>query len=442
MRSKVEGKENRTINHKVSHFFNSKLIKVREMIVFSMISVMLLGAVGCQSPLDPYPDPKAYLSKDRDEKWIKDIEYLEDTLPKVHKNLYFKQDEDYFIESLDTLKEKVPEYTDTEINIEMAMIVSEMGDTHTHVNMGFDKQYPFSLYWYDEGIYIVDTTEDYKDLLYSKVLMLNNKPIEEVAEAFRPFFTGANNQWFKNQVMYYMPCTQLLEYLGVIEEDSLSLKLETVGGKVKEVDMMPITNKEVKFIEDESVYHMPLYKQHPNENYWYEYLPEEKNLYISFRSAREMLDKPFVVFTDEVFKFIEKQQVDKLVIDLRENQGGNSIFKPFINKLKKSKLNEKEHLFVVMGRKTYSAGLNAVIALKKQTNATIIGENSGGRPNHYGQTKAFRLPNSQIGVSYSTRYIIGLKEDIEYLEPDVAIGVSFAFEKEDKDAVMEWVKER
>ena len=410
--------------------------------ILLLIVAMLLGLSGCQSPFNSYPNPKTYLSEDRDQKWINDITYLETVLPKKHKNLYFKQTEDYFIQSLEDLKGKVSQYTDEELNFKLSIIVASMGDTHTRLNIGLDKQYPLNLYWYDEGIYIVDTGEDYKDLLYSKIISLNEKPIEEVAEAFKPFFAGANEQWFKNQVMYYIPSPALLKYFGIIEEDKISLKLETLEGKVKEVEMLPITSEEVQFIQDESVYNIPFYKQHPYENYWQEYLPEDKLLYVSFRSSMEMLDKPFAIFTEEVFKTLKEEKVEKLVIDLRENQGGNPIFTPFLKKLKKSPLNNKNQLFVVMGRKTYSQGLNTVLLLKRDTEATVIGEKSGGQPNHYGQTKMFRLPNSQIGVSYSTRYIKTIKEDKDYLEPDIPIGVSFEKEKEGKDAAMEWIKGR
>ncbi len=414
------------------------LTKVGRLLV---IVTVLLSLSGCQSPFSPYPDEKAYLCEDRDQKWIKDIMYLETVLPKEHKNLYFKQGEDYFIGSLEDLKEKVEEYTDEEINFELAKIVANMGDTHTHVNIGIGEQYPFSLYWYDEGIYIVDTTEDYKDLLYSRIISLNGNPMEEVAEAFKPFFAGANKQWFKNQVMYYIPSPDLLKDLGMIKEEKITLKLETLEGTIKEIGMEPITSEEVQFIQDERVYRLPLYKEHENENYWYEYLPEEKVLYVCYRSAREMPNKPFTIFTDEVFKFIKENEVDKLVIDLRQNQGGgDGVFNPFLKKLKKNTLNTKGKLFVVMGRKTYSAGLNTVIKLKKNTNAILIGEPSGGQPNHYGETKMFRLPNSQLGVSYSTRYIKTLEDDRDYLEPDVLIGVSFETEKTGSDAVLEWVK--
>lgn len=407
------------------------------------VFICILGIIllGYQLIFNKLPDETAYLCEDRDKQWVKDIEYLETALPKVHKNLYFKQDEAYFMEQLESLKEKVPQYTDEEINFSLSKIVASMGDTHTIVNMGIDKMYPLSLFWYDEGIYIVDASEAYKELLYSKVISINNKPIEEVAEAFKPFFTGANEQWFKNQVMYYITSEALLKYVGMIEEDEITLKVEKSDGNIEEIDMLPINYDSFKYIEDKSLYKIPFYQTNPNENYWYEYLEESKTLYVCYRRASQMVEKPFEIFTEEVFEVAEANDVEKMVIDVRQNQGGSDlVFKPFLKKLKKSNLNEEGKLYVIMGRKTYSAGLNTVINLKKQTEATLVGEAAGGQPNHYGDTRYFKLPNSQITVNYSTKYIKKWDEDIEIFAPDVEIAVSGELESIGRDSVMEWIE--
>lgn len=423
------------------HKILDRIYRRRHGVLLGVLVLSLCYLVGCQSIFYQVPDTKAYISQDRDEKWINDIAYLEKVLPEAHKNLYFSQDETYFKGKLEALKEKVPEYTDSQINIAMSEIVASMGDTHTNLNIGVDKIYPIQLYWYDEGIYIVDTTEEYKQLIYSKVISLNGKSMEEVAKAFKPLFTGANDQWFKNQVMYYVTSEELLKYFEVIDQDEITLQLEMQDGTKKEVSMKPVSYETFKPIEDEKIYKVPLYKQHKGEKYWYEYFPNEKILYVNYNSASEMFEKPFKIFTDEVFKALSEEEVEKLVIDIRANQGGSDrVFSPFLKKLKKSKWNHSDQLFVVMGRKTYSAGLNTVINLKKQTNATIIGENSGGQPNHYGDTRHFKLPNSKINVSYSTEYFKKWDEDVESLAPDVPIGVQFELEKQGKDSVMEWVK--
>ncbi len=399
--------------------------------------------IGYQYMTRRFPDEKNYLVEDRNEKWLKDIDYLEATLPKAHKNLYFKQSETYFKSELERLREKVATYTDVEMNIALAQVVSSMGDTHTGINIGVEKTYPIGLYWYDEGIYITDALRGYEDLLYSRIISINDMRVEEVANAFKVFFSGANKQWFKNQVIYYMTSSDILKYLGVIEEEKIQLTIEKQDGTIETVEMLPEEQENFKFIEDETVYKTPFYKQHPYENYWYEYLPQEKVMYVNYRCAQEMFELPFTIFTDQVFQTIEENDAEKLVIDLRENQGGSDdVFKPFLKKLKKSKLSEEDKLYVVMGRKTYSSGLNTVINLKNETHAILVGEPSGGRPNHYGDTRNYKLPNSELNVRYSTKYIKKMKEEVDCLMPDVLIGISAEKELKGEDDVLEYIRKQ
>ena len=406
-------------------------------LVIALCSVVLSGC----GLLKILPNADKYIREDRDEKWVSDIDYLEQTLPKMHKNLYFKKDEAFFKGNLEELKKKVPEYTDNEINYEMSRIVSQMGDTHTGVNLSVEKMYPISLYWYDEGIYIVDADERYKDLLYSKVISLNEIPIEEVANAFKGvFFTGANENWFKNQVMYYIISEELLKFVGVIQEDEIALQIQKPDGTEEKVMMLPITREEQQPIQDESVYKTPFYQSHPYDNYWYEYLPDKKTMYVCYRSAVQMPEKPTEIFAKELFDAIKEQDVEKLVIDVRENQGGGDpVFTPIYKSIKKSKFNTPDKLFVIIGRKTYSAGMNVAIRLKEKVHATLVGECSGGRPSHYGDTRNFKLPNSQINVRYSTEYIKHMDENLECLEPDVSIGVSAKRVTEGIDEALDWI---
>src|SRR5262249_15833708 len=52
----------------------------------------------------------------------------------------------------------------------------------------------------------------------------------------------------------------------------------------------------------------------------------------------------------------------------------------------------------------------------------LIGEPSGGRPASYGEVKALVLPNSGLGISYSTRFFSAqFVPDLPSLNPDVAV---------------------
>ncbi|MFA7149199.1 MAG: hypothetical protein WC109_10315, partial [Syntrophomonadaceae bacterium] len=104
-----------------------RFANVRFVIVLLLILMLIISLTGCSD----VPSTEAYLAKDRDTRWMNDITYLEETLPKVHKNLYFHLSEQEFHQQLEELKKKVPVYSDEQIEIALSVILAGIGDTHT-----------------------------------------------------------------------------------------------------------------------------------------------------------------------------------------------------------------------------------------------------------------------------------------------------------------------
>ncbi|MEZ6164493.1 MAG: hypothetical protein R3B67_08670 [Phycisphaerales bacterium] len=49
----------------------------------------------------------------------------------------------------------------------------------------------------------------------------------------------------------------------------------------------------------------------------------------------------------------------------------------------------------------------------------LIGEPTGGKPNHFGQLGSFTLPNSGLRISHSTRWFQKVEGDPDSVHPDV-----------------------
>jgi C-terminal processing protease CtpA/Prc len=65
------------------------------------------------------------------------------------------------------------------------------------------------------------------------------------------------------------------------------------------------------------------------------------------------------------------------------------------------------------------------LRFRNTTKATLVGEPTAGKPNHFGEVRNFDLPNSHITVSYSTNYFRDSKEDTDSLMPDVLAELTF-----------------
>ena len=88
-----------------------------------------------------------------------------------------------------------------------------------------------------------------------------------------------------------------------------------------------------------------------NDNYWYKLINNSKILYFNYQDCAEQDGKIFEIFNNQLFNAIEIQKPEKLIIDLRNNSGGNSaILKPFLEKLKTNYLNKKGSLYILIGK--------------------------------------------------------------------------------------------
>jgi hypothetical protein len=181
----------------------------------------------------------------------------------------------------------------------------------------------------------------------------------------------------------------------------------------------------------------PLYRQKPGEKFWFTHLPDSQTVYVSFRGYGSLGEN-----ARKLFQFIDDNPTKRLVIDLRQNGGGDFFEgrRHLIQPLKKRpELNQKGRLFVIIGRATFSAAMANAIDFRKETNAILVGEPIGERPNSYSENDEMTLPNSRLVVSYSTRYYKFLEEDAPAVQPDKRIDPNWADFQAGRDPVMEWI---
>ena len=109
---------------------------------------------------------------------------------------------------------------------------------------------------------------------------------------------------------------------------------------------------------------------------------------------------------------------------MRRNGGGNSAVAEKLIKAiaARPEVQEAGHLFVLVGRWTYSSAILNSYDFIRQTNAVFVGEPTSGRPNCYGEVKTASLPHSGYGVHYSVKYFQAVRgEDPPSLLPDVVV---------------------
>lgn len=213
---------------------------------------------------------------------------------------------------------------------------------------------------------------------------------------------------------------------------------ETEEGKQFTLDIVPVAiDANLNSLLLSAAKEEPLYRQKPTEQFWFTYLPDSETIYVNFKGYDSLSDN-----VKKLFQLVDANRTKKLVIDMRQNGGGDftKVREQLIPAIKqRSVINQKGHLFVIVGRRTFSAAMTNAIDFHKETNAILVGEPIGERPNSYQENDEIKLPNSGIVVSYSTKYYKFLDEDIPAVMPDKRIDPNWGDYKSGRDAVMDWI---
>jgi C-terminal processing protease CtpA/Prc len=186
------------------------------------------------------------------------------------------------------------------------------------------------------------------------------------------------------------------------------------------------------------------YQRDNQAPYWWRWDAGNRILYVQYNKIVDAEKQSLVDFARHVDVAIDQYPVEKLVIDMRNNNGGNTYLNlPLLQVVMRSaKVNRRGHLYVIIGRRTFSAAMNAVSSFGKYTEAVFVGEATGGKPNAPGDETFFTLPYSGILVNLSDRYWQGTWPDdfSNWRAPDIAAPVTFADYADGHDAAMEIIK--
>ena len=127
---------------------------------------------------------------------------------------------------------------------------------------------------------------------------------------------------------------------------------------------------------------------------------------MQFNQVGDEPKETIAAFAARLRAFVDSGAVDRVVLDLRLNRGGDgTLNQPLLLSLIRSpKLEGPGRLFVLIGRSTFSAAQFLVHDLEEYTDAVFVGEPTAGKPNSYGDSRRITLPNSGITVRASIFY--------------------------------------
>jgi hypothetical protein len=225
-----------------------------------------------------------------------------------------------------------------------------------------------------------------------------------------------NEWWLRGWGGQYLGLAEVLEGLDLVEDaERLPLVIERNGRRETVVvspagQLSPSGHNPMGAIDRSGWAVMrdagepPLWLRRPGLPYWSEYLPAERTLYVSYRAVVSMDQPSNQAFWRGVFALADSVPVDRLVLDIRENIGGNSFYNRQVVRgiVARPALDRPDRLFVITGGRTFSAAMNLARDLEHWTNATFVGEPTGNAGYFFGDHVQVPLPASGLTLNVST----------------------------------------
>ena len=209
-------------------------------------------------------------------------------------------------------------------------------------------------------------------------------------------------EWLNFKIKSILNNQYIYKMLGLSCNDCIDLTLR--NGKTVLVRREPLDANRQK-IEDK------------NNFYNYEIL-DNGILYLRYKKCKENENNPFPLFVKEIKNRIEKENITKFILDVRQNTGGNSeILNPFENLVKKKKLKG----CVLIDNGVFSSGRIAVARFKREFDCILVGQPTGGAVCSYGNCKYFEIEGRTFSVSttyYDYSKVFGYNGAIK---PDVFV---------------------
>jgi vacuolar-type H+-ATPase subunit F/Vma7 len=380
--------------------------------------------------------------------WIEDINAYKANLEKHHIDLYNKISKVEFEQELKKIKSNLNKKTDIDIIIDLMRLTQKIGDGHTAFSLrGIETHlFPIEVYKVGKQWRIVKTTDKHKNLLGKELIAIDGKTMKQIEDEVSKVAQYIENEQSKTiRAAQYSMISEILFGLHLTKNklDATFAFLDENKNKT-EVILKAINSKDyyesVEFKNFKIVIpeiEKPIDLKH--DYLWFSPIKTTEAIYIKFESypSFEEMEK----FGASVLNYINKNNSKQIVIDLRNNGGGDffvGTFLAYYLNLADS-IDWKSGVYVLTDKVTFSAATSNASQFRQMLNAKIVGEPTGSNPTGYQDMGQFKLPNSGMTITYSKRLFRFQEKVTQGVQPDVLIEYDWQSYSKGIDNMMEWV---
>jgi tetratricopeptide (TPR) repeat protein len=353
--------------------------------------------------------------------WRRDLKVIAEELPATHPDAFYRLKRQAWDSAVAALDTRLPSLSRNQAMVAFSQLVALVKDGHTSINPMFDTvmnvhYYPVQFDLFEDGLFVQSAAPQYASIVGAKVLRIGKVSSDEALAAMATTF-GHENEWWANAwAPTRLNLAEFLDGLGLVDDAShLPVVIEKDGkrttvtleptGRIRPSGHNPLAGFDTSgWIDMRNPGSTPLWLSNPGKPYWSQFNASDSTLFISYRAVVSLDNEPNNAFWRGMFAMTDSLPVKRLVIDLRENTGGNSTYNRQVVRgiIARPHLDRQGSLFVIIGDHTFSAAMNLVQDLEQWTNATFVGVPTGNATVFFGDHEQIVLPVSGITVNVST----------------------------------------
>ncbi len=312
---------------------------------------------------------------------------------------------------------------------------------------GFATTFPIEFEFFANGLYVTRAARSHTDLLGGRVTAVAGRPVRAAGAALAPFISRDNEMWLLYMLPHFLRRPGYLFAAGLLPRPDAPLALTVTdrAGRERMVHLSPVPGDGAAEWVDARRHlggpdSLPLWQRMPGP-YAFTYLRGRHAVYVRYAEVRHAEAESIPAFANRLFRFVDSAAVDRVVIDVRRNGGGNNYLnQPLVHGLIRSaRLGNPGRLVVLTDRGTFSAAISFIADVERNTWAAFVGEAPGSPSNHYGDPARVTLPNSGLLVRISTLHWQGAdpRDPRPGILPDSLVIPTFGDWLQSRDPVLE-----
>ncbi len=289
----------------------------------------------------------------------------------------------------------------------------------------FDLALPMAARAFYDGLYVTQAADEALPVLGGRIVAVNDTPVEAVMRAFADIWPSNNPAWAHHDAGLLFANAGLLHGLGVArggDDQAIAIQVKGADGSVRSERLKPRAGAKpalAPVTREKS--RIETWATTQSGGNWIHPLPEARAVYVAFDDLSVPIGDA-MSFSHAVLAAAEEPTVERLILDLRRNGGGNNLLgEPLRHGLERSRLNHPGGLYVLAGPQTFSAAQNFCTRMERETATRFVGEPTGGAPNHYGDAGHFKGAATGLegGISTLPWFDSNPQDKRVWLAPDI-----------------------